>query len=152
MVEQGLTLVKSVRDRYDGERRNPWNELECGSHYARSLASWSVLLALSGFECDLTVGHIGFKPALDTDNFRSFWSTGTGWGSYSQKNGQVTLRCDYGHLTIQSFYAGNTAVANVQLAGKSVPATFEPKNGGTLVHLSAPLTLHAGETLFLNAT
>ena len=41
--------MKGVRDRYDGKRRNPWNEVECGSHYARALSVWSVLLALSGY-------------------------------------------------------------------------------------------------------
>lgn len=34
MVEEGMRLVTAVRDRYDGERRNPWNEMECGSNYA----------------------------------------------------------------------------------------------------------------------
>ena len=48
LVEEGLAIVKAVRDRYDGERRNPWNEVECGNHYARALSSWSLLTALSG--------------------------------------------------------------------------------------------------------
>jgi hypothetical protein len=50
LVMEGLAITKAVRDRYDGERRNPWNEVECGSHYARALASWSLLLGLSGYE------------------------------------------------------------------------------------------------------
>jgi uncharacterized protein (DUF608 family) len=45
-VEEGFRIVRAVRNRYDGERRNPWNEVECGNHYARALASWSLLLAL----------------------------------------------------------------------------------------------------------
>ncbi|MFQ5791573.1 MAG: GH116 family glycosyl-hydrolase [Acidobacteriota bacterium] len=49
-VDEGVNIVRAVRNRYDGERRNPWNEVECGNHYARALASWSVLLALSGFQ------------------------------------------------------------------------------------------------------
>ena len=49
LLEEGLAIVKGVADRYDGLRRNPWNEVECGSHYARALASWSVLTALSGY-------------------------------------------------------------------------------------------------------
>jgi len=54
-LEEGLSIVKGVRDRHDGERRNPWNEFECGSHYARSMASWGLITALSGYEFDLLV-------------------------------------------------------------------------------------------------
>src|SRR5690606_27376078 len=43
------TVVKAVRDRHDGRKRNPWNEAEFGHHYARSMSSWSLLTALSGF-------------------------------------------------------------------------------------------------------
>ena len=30
LVEEGLAIVKGIADRYDGVRRNPWNEVECG--------------------------------------------------------------------------------------------------------------------------
>ena len=50
MVFQGMDadavrVVKAVRDRHDGLKRNPFNEPECGHNYARSMASWNVLLA-----------------------------------------------------------------------------------------------------------
>ena len=32
LLTEGLTLVRSARERYDGERRNPWDEIECGHH------------------------------------------------------------------------------------------------------------------------
>jgi hypothetical protein len=35
-----------VRDRYDGRKRNPFDEAECGHHYARALAAWTVLKAM----------------------------------------------------------------------------------------------------------
>jgi len=81
-VAEGLKLVKAVRDRHDGYKRNPWNEVECGSHYSRSMASWAVLLALSGFECDMPAKRIYFNPRINRNNFRTFWSTGTAWGTY----------------------------------------------------------------------
>ena len=80
LVEEGLDIVRAVRDRYDGRRRNPWNEFECGSNYARSMASYSLLLALSGFSFDLRSGHLGFRPVVPAARFRCFWSIDGAWG------------------------------------------------------------------------
>ncbi|HML45433.1 MAG TPA: GH116 family glycosyl hydrolase, partial [Clostridia bacterium] len=52
MAEEALDIVKHVRKRYDGIRRNPWRETECGHHYARALASWGLLPAWCGVGCD----------------------------------------------------------------------------------------------------
>jgi non-lysosomal glucosylceramidase len=83
-IDEGLTVVKALRDRHDGYRRNPWNEVECGHHYARSLASWALLPALSGFKFDMLKGEVGFAPMINENDFRCFWSTGKAWGTYSQ--------------------------------------------------------------------
>ena len=84
-VAEGLAVVRGVRDRYDGQRRNPWNEVECGSHYARALASWSVLLALSGFSWSAPERRLSFAPRVNERDFRCFFSAGTGWGVFRQK-------------------------------------------------------------------
>ena len=39
LEEEARAVLRGIRQRYDGVRRNPWNEFECGSHYARALAS-----------------------------------------------------------------------------------------------------------------
>jgi len=146
-VEQGLAIVEGLRARYNGERRNPWNEMECGSHYARSLASWTLLLALSGFECDLTAGHLGFRPALPERPFHCFWSTGTGWGVYEQGDHQVMLRCDYGAQTLQTLRLGNADIRSVTVNGTPVGARIEHGDGGTRVTLDAVVTLRADDVL-----
>lgn len=84
-IDEGLSIVKAVRSRYDGYARNVWDEIECGHHYARSLASWAVLLALSRYKCDMVKNEICFKPVINRDNFSTFWSTGEAWGVYKQK-------------------------------------------------------------------
>jgi hypothetical protein len=84
LVEEGLAVVKGVRDRHDGERRNPWNEFECGNHYARSMASYSVLLALSGFHYSAPARRISFAPRVHGNNFACFFSVDSGWGMYRQ--------------------------------------------------------------------
>ncbi len=96
LTDEGLTLVKAVRDRHDGIRRNPWNEVECGFHYARSMASYGVFLALCGFAYDMTQGKISFAPATGAQDFRCFFSTGKSWGIYARKDGQESLEVLYG--------------------------------------------------------
>jgi hypothetical protein len=81
---EGLTLVKAIRERQNGIARNPWNEVECGHHYARSLASYGVFIALCGYEYDMPKKRISFNPKLQENNFKCFFSTGTAWGIYTQ--------------------------------------------------------------------
>jgi non-lysosomal glucosylceramidase len=85
LVDEGLTLVEAVRDRHDGYRRNPWNEVECGHHYARSLASWMVYLALTGMDVDVPRGLVTFDPRVNRENFAAFWISGDAWGIYRQR-------------------------------------------------------------------
>ncbi|GIF72139.1 GH116 family glycosyl-hydrolase [Asanoa siamensis] len=77
LVEEALELVRAVRARHDGHRRNPWNEAECGNHYARSMASWGVLVALTGADYHAPTGSLSFTPRVDGD---LPFTTGTGWG------------------------------------------------------------------------
>ncbi|HET7212192.1 MAG TPA: GH116 family glycosyl-hydrolase [Terriglobia bacterium] len=85
MVQEGTQIVENTRRRFDGEKRNPWNETECGYHYARPMSSWAPLLALSGFRYHGPEKAVVAQPLLARDNFSSFWSAGTAWGSFSQR-------------------------------------------------------------------
>ncbi|MBQ8440348.1 MAG: hypothetical protein IJX19_06795, partial [Clostridia bacterium] len=69
-VEEGKKLVYALHERFDGERRNPWNEFECGSNYSRSMSSYALLLALSGFRFDMSRGYLGFDPKDPLDDRR----------------------------------------------------------------------------------
>ncbi len=84
-VDEGLEITRAVRDRHDGIRRNPFNEVECGHHYARSLASWALLTSLSGYNYDLNKDQISFNPKINSDNFACFFSNGKQWGIFRQK-------------------------------------------------------------------
>jgi non-lysosomal glucosylceramidase len=103
MVAQGVECVESIRRRYDGERRNPWDEAECGHHYARAMAAWAPILALSGFNYNAAERSLVILPALKGP-VRSFWSCGTGWGSFrlDAAGANVTLAVDEGELPLRS--------------------------------------------------
>ena len=48
-IDNGLRCIASIRERYDGLKRNPYDEAECGHHYGRAMISWAEVLALTGF-------------------------------------------------------------------------------------------------------
>ena len=85
MLTEGLAITRMIHDRYHALRRNPWNEVECGDHYARSMASYGVYLAACGFEYHGPQGHIGIAPRLSPDNFRSAFTAAEGWGTIGQR-------------------------------------------------------------------
>jgi len=96
-------VTAAVRDRYDGAKRNPWNEIECGSNYARSMASWGAVIILSGFTFDSVRGHIGFRPKVRSgETFRSFWSGPPAYGTVEMSEGRAKLSLIGGALALAS--------------------------------------------------
>jgi uncharacterized protein (DUF608 family) len=85
MITEALAICRAVHERYHPAKRNPWNEIECGDHYARAMASWGVLLSLAGFEYNGPAGMIGFAPRLAPDRFKCVFTSAEGWGSFAQK-------------------------------------------------------------------
>jgi len=115
LLEEGLTAVKAIRDRFDGYGRNPWDEFECGHHYARSMASYGLIIALSGFEYDKGNGFIGFNPKLHKDNFKTFWSLDSVWGTYSLTKNHAELSVLYGEFDLSSIRL-DASVSNKQVS------------------------------------
>lgn len=100
-IDDGIKVVKAIRERYDGKKRNPWNEIECGSNYVRPMASFALLPILSGFSFDLPNGKIGFAPKVNKDNFRCLWSLGTGWGHVIINSSSMKINLNSGSLTLK---------------------------------------------------
>lgn len=124
MTDEGMAIVTAVRDRYRGYNRNPFNEIECGSNYARSMASFALLPLFSGFSFDMTKGRLGFAPVLPGD-FRAPWFLDCAWGVFERKDGTVVLTIEDGALPLQTltlpFLKNVRAVA---VDGKEIPFTF----------------------------
>ena len=89
-VEKGLEIVKACRERYDGAKRNPFDEYECGHWYARAMASYALIESLSGVRYDAVQKKVTYNPKLKGD-FTSFIATNTGYGLAGIKDGNPFL-------------------------------------------------------------
>ena len=152
MVKEGLAIVRAVRDRYDGTRRNPWNEIECGHHYARAMSSWSLLTALSGFTYSAPEKELRFRPRMPGDSFRCLFSTGTSWGGYSQTRApgklEARIAIDGGALELALLrlpYVGARPKLSASFKGVAKLEQDE-----ALIRPLNPLLLKPGDTLRLS--
>jgi non-lysosomal glucosylceramidase len=132
MDEEGLKLVAAVRARYDGSRRNPFNEIECGDHYSRAMAGWAVLGAFTDASYDAVTGSLRLGDRIG----RYPLFTGTGWGEVAVADRAVELRCHAGEIAIQSL-----AIADRDIASARVAVNHD------VVPAGESMTIRAGDVL-----
>jgi hypothetical protein len=149
-IDEGLAIVKAVTERYSGFNRNPWNEVECGHHYARAMASWSVKLALDGFRCSLPAGMLGFAPKINASEYSTFWSTSTGWGRYLQRpeTGEFRIEVLYGTQRLRSLDLADLSAETVNVMGPNGP--IDSHVNGSVVTFGKPVNLSTGDELVIN--
>ena len=106
MEADALKCIGAIRERFDGARRNPFNEPECGHHYARSMASWSAVIALSGFN------YSGIEKSfrITSKPGKWFWSNGSSWGTVTVDSDKAVLEVIEGELDLASFACGGKVV------------------------------------------
>lgn len=150
MEAQGLECVRAVVDRYDGEKRNPWNEFECGSNYARSMASYALLPACSGFSYDMTRGRIGFAPRFWKGGvYRCFWSLASGWGEFRTDGQKAEIRVLRGELRLSGFSLPFLKkIGEIRVGG--VKQRFGAEEDG-VVTLESAVTVAAGKSVVIRA-
>ena len=95
-VEQGLDIVRACRLRYDGTRRNPFNEYECGHWYARALSSYGLVQGLTGVRYDAVSKTLQVDSQVG--DFRSFLCTETGFGTVELKDGKTSIEVKWGTI------------------------------------------------------
>ena len=121
----GLLCIKNIRDRFDGLKRNPFDEIECGHHYARAMASWAGLLALSGFHYSGVDKSMSFTS--NPGNY--FWSNGYAWGTCKVEGKKANLNVLFGRVELSRFTLagqGSVKLKNMVLsAGGNDSITFE---------------------------
>ncbi|HIG32806.1 MAG TPA: hypothetical protein EYQ09_05145 [Flavobacteriales bacterium] len=133
MEQEGLETIKNIRDRYDGQRRNPFDEAECGHHYARAMASWAAIIAESGFQYSAVDKYIKFtdKPG------DYFWSNGTAWGMCSIVKNNEIYKVDFqvlhGNVELNIFKLGMNREQKIKKQtliseGESLKLNFKKAN------------------------
>ncbi|MBE0659334.1 MAG: hypothetical protein IH602_16700 [Bryobacteraceae bacterium] len=153
MVKEGVAIVDAVRARYDGVKRNPWNEIELGHHYARAMSSWSLLTAYSGFSYSAPSRELSFHPRQPRGVFRTLFTAGSAWGVYSHdftlKGLRAELRVEEGDLEIATLslpFQGSLARVECR-----APHSAVRDSEGLRVAFRPLCTLPGGSTLTLAA-
>jgi len=149
-----LTMLADVRERHNGTRRSPWNEVECGDHYVRPMASWVLLEAAAGYQYDAVRGSLAFAPRINPDDFHSFFITGGGWGSFSQRvTGEIQeeiVTLAYGSLTVKVLHCQSQGIvksASLSVGDRPVSAILSQADGTITLTLTEPVTLYPSQAL-----
>jgi non-lysosomal glucosylceramidase len=151
-----LAIIRAVHDRYHPSRRNPWNEIECGDHYARAMASYGVFLAACGYQYHGPKGHLAFAPRLSPENFRAAFTTTEGWGSFAQRRDAAgqheSIELRWGTLRLRSlaFALPENAVpqrVTFSANGGALDCKHRVEDGNVLIELAQEVVLKAGQKL-----
>ena len=157
---EGLALVRGVHERYDGTKHNPWNEVECGEHYSRAMASWGCLIAISGFHWDGPKSQLRFAPKWQGQHFRCAFTTSAGWGTIArtQVGNEVDWRVAvrYGKLVVRDLELAlpegvKTAIVRCQLGEAELPFSGGELAGSVHVQIMGGTEVNAGQTLRISA-
>jgi hypothetical protein len=161
MLTEALAICHGIEQRYEPAKHNPFNEVECGDHYARALASWGVYTALCGYEHNGPKGHLGFAPrglatGITPENFQAAFTAAGAWGSFSQKRQadaqaeQIEVR--WGRLNLKSLSFAvpqdfRSAGVSVTVQGQPVESSYQLRESRVEVTLKKELVLSQRQVL-----
>lgn len=142
MEEKALCLTNAINERYDGTKRNPFAEIECGANYARAMSCYGFLPIYSGFKFNLPEKELGFIPLKAG---RYFWSVDGAWGTVELKYNRVRFKVIYGKLLLKSFISHLSNITEVSLSG--VNLTF--KHVGQKIIFDWEITIDRNRVLLI---
>ena len=147
LQHEGRAVLDGVWARYDGRRRNPFNEIECGDHYARSLAGWSALEAVAGFAHDGPAGAYTLRrPGVPSTSVP--FLARSGWGLWSQQGDELVMACTGGRLDVHRLtVVGGEGACKAFVDGTAVPIRCT----STGIEFPDGIRLIDGQTLILAA-
>ena len=149
MMREGVEIIRNARARFDGEKRNPWDEPECGHHYARAMSAWSAVLAASGFHYHGGRESVSMLPPCGRRRVPVFLGQRYGLGDVHVNGGRTTLRLDHGTLACRSCSVRGTGCVG-QSDGQ--PEAVGHKLAGGVVTFPDRVVLREGDELAIEVT
>ena len=156
MVDEALAICHGIQQRYHPARHNPFNEVECGDHYARALASWGVYTALCGFEYDGPKGHVGFAPQVTPADFKAAFTAAEGWGLFTQTRERgvqrETMALRWGRLNVKTLAFSvrprwSSVDVTLRMGSRTLKSEHAVDAGRIKIELADPVQLADGQTL-----
>ncbi len=156
LVTEALAICRGIHDRYAPAKRNPYNEVECGDHYARAMASWAVFTNLAGHRYHGPKGFVAFAPKITPEDFRAAFTAAEGWGTFAQaRDGdrqieRITMRWGRLRLCELAFELAENADAvtvEIRLGDQAVAATSKTQGRQVTIALDKPVVVDQGQTL-----
>jgi hypothetical protein len=117
------------------------------------LASWSSVLALSGFEYAAPRHAVSVRRAGNGDSHTGFWSVPGGWGTVERCAGSngvdVKIEVVRGELRADSLttVAASARRVTATLGGKTVPVSLETGGGQVVGRFATPAVVTSGAPL-----
>jgi hypothetical protein len=161
MVQEGLAITRAIHDRYHASRRNPWNEVECGDHYSRAMASYGVFLAACGYEYHGPKGYMAFSPRWNPEEFKAAFTSAESWGTLSQHREEHlqrnTVAVQWGALSLKTLAFDLPEEAALQkatgnLGDHVLPMVAKQEGRRVTITLDGLTTLQANEHLVIELT
>ncbi len=154
LVDEGMTMIRAIHDRYAPIKRNPYNEIEYGNHYTRAMSSYGAFIAVSGFTLNEPIGKIGFAPKVSPEAFKSAFITGNSWGTFTQKRNDThqenSIAVNYGNINLKSINLSlnkeNCTDVKVFVNGKTLANQFKTVNNEISISIKSTM-LHAADTV-----
>lgn len=103
LEQEGLQCIEEIRFRFDGSRRSPFDEAECGHHYVRAMASWAAVVAWTGFHYSAVEKSLTLAPRPGC----FFWSNGNAWGSFRIERNRLMFKLEEGAIMIKRITVGS---------------------------------------------
>jgi uncharacterized protein (DUF608 family) len=148
MYNEGINVIKTVDDRYR-KAGIYWNHMECGGHYFRPMAAWSILNALLGLGINQEV--FSFDPQLPGKEYTVFFAFPSGTAHFISKSGIVEIKILPGELKCKELDLANVlaGVQNAQATVNNMKFDSKSNQGKLSFDFAAELIIKAGESIII---
>ncbi|MCI9336744.1 MAG: hypothetical protein HFH93_04230 [Lachnospiraceae bacterium] len=141
--ERARAIAANVDRRYVQAGRI-FNHEECGGHYYRPLAAWTLMLSLSGFRYEREKAAVTIAPKQET--LTAPWFTPYGYGVLKVTKDRVELSVLDGNIEVKKLQVWQSCRPERLTAG-GVETAFEREENS--IRPAESITLNSGEALVL---